>query len=89
LDIAQIILSVCVILTIIAYIPLFMNKKLDKYQKMMWAMAIFFVAPVGIILYFIFGYKVKTIKPAMRKKFLKDFSQIEIGHPPHHPYNLK
>ena len=86
MDTVQILIVVFLVSIAIGYVHVFGNKKLVMHQKLTWAMVIFFIAPIGTIVYLVFGAKPKrTVK---NKSAVKQ-SPLEVGHAPHHPYDLK
>jgi hypothetical protein len=85
-DTAQIIIVVYLLSIAVTYIYIFRNNRLVFSRKCAWAMVVFWLGPVGSILYYFFGYNPKEVKP---KKTKQDLDKIEIGHKPHYPYDLK
>jgi hypothetical protein len=77
-----IILIILGISIIVPYVHLFLNKKLKRIQKLYWALVVFWIAPIGAVLYFIFGRKPKHTK----KKRIQDLDSIKVGKSPIFPY---
>jgi hypothetical protein len=87
MNVVQIILLALLLVIIGTYVHVFTNKKINGYQKMVWAMAIFFIAPFGSILYFVFGSKPK--KSGRRTPVIGEDRRQTGGHSPHFPYDSK
>jgi len=79
-----IILLIIICISMIApYIHLFRNKKLKIVQKLVWTLVVFWIAPIGAVLYFIFGTKPKRVK---RKKGGEELDFSKVGKPPIFPF---
>lgn len=75
-------LSIAGISIIVSYVHLFINRKLKRIQKLYWAFIVFWIPPIGAVLYFVFGRNPKHIK----KKRIQDLDSIKAGRSPIFPY---